>query len=114
MPHINIQTAVNTGLRKATEIFVMMDEHTSNVRYHIFKFCLDHCHPPSVRELALLTGQPVDKIPEILRVLEQEKHLMLYKENVPSQTPIAMVHPFAHLYVLHVCASPIKDLITKI
>lgn len=92
----------------------MMDEHPSNVRYHIFKFCLEHCHPPSIGELTILTGQPVDKIPEILRVLEQEKHLVLYKENVPSQTPIAMVHPFAHLYVLHIFASPIKDLTTKI
>jgi hypothetical protein len=74
-----------------------MDEHTRHVRYQIFKFCLEHCHPPSAEELAYLTGLPADIIPGILRVLEQEKHLVLYRENVPSRTPIAMVHPFAHL-----------------
>jgi hypothetical protein len=74
-----------------------MEEQSRKVRFYIFKFYLEKCHPPSAKELATLTGSSLDSVQDALKFLEEEHHLVLYKEAVGSPTPIAMVHPFSHL-----------------
>ena len=75
----------------------MMEGQGREVRFHIFKIYLENCHPPSVEELATLTGLPLGTVEDALMFLEKEHHIVLYKEAVGSPTPITMVHPFSHL-----------------
>jgi hypothetical protein len=75
----------------------MMEEQSREVRFYIFQFYLDNCHPPSAEELATLTGLSLENVQAVLKFLEEEHHLVLYKEAAGSPTPIAMVHPFSHL-----------------
>jgi hypothetical protein len=77
-----------------------MEEQSREVRFHIFKFYLEKCHPPSPEELVTLTASSLDSVQDALKFLEEEHHLVLYKEAIGSPTPIAMVHSFSHLYVL--------------
>lgn len=74
-----------------------MDEPTRKVRFEIFRFILDKCRPPTTAELADSTGHSTAEVMDILKRLEDLHHLTLYNENVPSPTPISMVHPFSHL-----------------
>jgi hypothetical protein len=74
-----------------------MEEQSSEVRFYIFKFYLDNCHPPSAGELATLTGLSLNSVQDALKFLQEEHHLVLYNEAVESPTPIAMIHPFSHL-----------------
>ncbi|KAI0131836.1 hypothetical protein BJ170DRAFT_730021 [Xylariales sp. AK1849] len=74
-----------------------MEQAAENVRYHIINFCLENCHPPSDIDLSRLTNQPLKNINTFLKILEKEKHVLLYDETVSSTTRIAMAHPFAHL-----------------
>jgi hypothetical protein len=48
-------------------------------------------------ELADSTDHSTPEVMDLLKRLEDLHHLTLYKEIVPSPTPISMVHPFSHL-----------------
>ncbi|KAH8807368.1 Alkylmercury lyase-domain-containing protein [Xylogone sp. PMI_703] len=84
-------------------------EHACEVRFHIFKFYLEHCHPPSVGELATITGKSAEDVLNSLEILEQEHHLVLHKKNIATPTPIAMVHPFAHLPTPYIVSQGVKS-----
>lgn len=74
-----------------------MDEITRKVRCEIFQFYLRECRPPTNDELAKVSGVDLVEIPPILRKLEDMHHIVLYKHDSCSPTPIAMAHPFSHL-----------------
>ncbi|KAL7892179.1 Alkylmercury lyase domain-containing protein [Trichoderma sp. SZMC 28014] len=74
-----------------------MDTETRTTRFRIMRFCLDNGRPPTVEELTKSTNLAPETVLKSLKQLEDLHHLALYKEGVPSPTPIAMVHPFSHL-----------------
>lgn len=74
-----------------------MDDITRKVRYEIFQFYQRECRPPTIDELAKVSGLNSSEIPPLLRKLEDMHHIVLYKHGSCSPTPIAMAHPFSHL-----------------
>lgn len=74
-----------------------MKEVTRKVRYELFQFYLQECCPPTEDELAKLPGLGSCEIPSILRKLEEEHRIVLYKHESCAPTPMAMAHPFPHL-----------------
>ncbi|KAK9321099.1 hypothetical protein V1517DRAFT_184841 [Lipomyces orientalis] len=74
-----------------------MDDKARKVRYEIFNFYLKECRPPTVNELAEVSGLASTEVFSILRQLEELHHIVLYKHDSCSPTPIAMAHPFSHL-----------------
>lgn len=75
----------------------IMDRRDRQLRYEIFQFLLENCRPPTVKELADNSKFSEDDVVAGLRKLHDLHHLSLYNEDVPTPTPIAMVHPFSHL-----------------
>jgi hypothetical protein len=67
------------------------------LRQLIFTHHLEHCRPPTLREMSLLADEEEKQVLEELQTLQDEHHLVLYGKNVFSPTPISMVHPFSHL-----------------
>lgn len=76
-----------------------MDDTTRKARYELFQFYLRECRPPTVDELAKASGLDSSEVPSILKKLEDAHHIVLYKHESCSPTPIAMAHPFSHLSV---------------
>ena len=74
-----------------------MDDKTRQVRYEIFNFYLKQCRPPTTDELAQVSGLDSADILPVLRQLEDLHHMVLYKHESCSPSPIAMAHPFSHL-----------------
>ncbi|KAF5858673.1 hypothetical protein ETB97_003888 [Aspergillus alliaceus] len=74
-----------------------MDKTTRNVRHQLFQFYLKECRPPTVIELATECGLNTTEIHQILDRLEELHHIVQYKHQSRSPTPIAMAHPFSHL-----------------
>jgi DNA-binding MarR family transcriptional regulator len=74
-----------------------MDEQARQVRHLLFQFYLNECRPPTVMELADQSGLMTSEVQYILDKLEQMHHIVQYKHNGRSPTPIAMAHPFSHL-----------------
>lgn len=69
------------------------------LRQFIFTYYLEHCRPPTLREMSLLADEELEEkqVLEELQTLQNAHHLVLYDKNVFSPTPISMVHPFSHL-----------------
>ncbi|KAM0518129.1 hypothetical protein ACHAPE_004536 [Trichoderma viride] len=74
-----------------------MDTETRTTRFRIMRFYLDNGRPPTLEELTKSTDLAPETVSKSLKQLEDLHHLVLYKEGVPSPTPIAMIHPFSHL-----------------
>ncbi|KAK0660336.1 hypothetical protein DIS24_g3437 [Lasiodiplodia hormozganensis] len=74
-----------------------MTDCARSVRHFIFTFYLEHCRPPTTQEIATAGSFSADQVTDALRELETSHHIVLYKDGVPSPTPIAMAHPFSHL-----------------
>jgi hypothetical protein len=74
-----------------------MDDSLRSLRHAIFTSYLDTCRPPTVDELASITGRTAVEINDGLKKLEELHHIVLHGEGVCSPTPIAMAHPFSHL-----------------
>ncbi|KAK6356704.1 hypothetical protein TWF718_001046 [Orbilia javanica] len=74
-----------------------MNHQVRTIRCFIFKFYLEHCHPPTVDDIVEATSISAEDVSEALLQLEENHHIVLYKFGVPSTTPIAMAHPFSHL-----------------
>lgn len=74
-----------------------MDEQTRNVRHIIFSFYLKYCRPPGISDIASAAGLSTSQTADALQQLESMHHIVLYKNAVPSPTPIAMAHPFSHM-----------------
>jgi len=74
-----------------------MDEQIRNVRRFIFSFYLRQSRPPGINDIASGTGLSTTLVANALQQLESQHHVVLYKDAVPSPTPIAMAHPFSHM-----------------
>ena len=74
-----------------------MDKKARQVRHKLFQFYLKECRPPTVMELAILCSLSTAEIQQILDQLEDLHHIVQYKHDGRSPTPIAMAHPFSHL-----------------
>lgn len=75
-----------------------MDSFERKLRYQVFQFYLENCRPPTIQELSTLLSLPTADVNRGLQRLRDLHHVKLYDEGVPSPTPIAMAHPFSHLY----------------
>lgn len=74
-----------------------MDDITRKVRHDIFTFYLRECRPPTLDELATESGFASTEVSPILNRLEDLHHIVLYKYEACSPSPIAMAYPFSHL-----------------
>jgi len=74
-----------------------MDQSDRQLRFEVINFWLDNCRPPTTQDLASKGGRDEADVRRGLKRLEELHHLKLYGDEVPSPTPIAMVHPFSHL-----------------
>lgn len=74
-----------------------MDDKARKVRHQLFQFYMKECRPPMVNELAAESGLDASDIHQILDQLEEMHHIVQYKHESLSPTPIAMAHPFSHL-----------------
>ncbi|OOF93323.1 hypothetical protein ASPCADRAFT_407523 [Aspergillus carbonarius ITEM 5010] len=81
-----------------------MDKKARQVRHKLFQFYLKECRPPTVMELAILCILSTAEIQQILDQLEDLHHIVQYKHDGRSPTPIAMAHPFSHLPTTFVVA----------
>jgi hypothetical protein len=70
------------------------------LRQLIFAYYLEHCRPPTLQEMSLLADEPEKQVSKDLQALQDAHHLVLYDKNIFSPTPISMVHPFSHLWVV--------------
>ena len=70
---------------------------SQKLRQLIFTYYLEHCRPPTLREMSLLADEGEKQVSEELQTLQDAHHLVLYDKKVFSPTPISMVHPFSHL-----------------
>jgi hypothetical protein len=74
-----------------------MDSRDRQLRYDIFQFVLENCRPPTIKELTGHASLSEGDVKISLKSLHDLHHLSLHDEDVPTPTPIAMVHPFSHL-----------------
>ncbi|KAA8651305.1 uncharacterized protein ATNIH1004_000186 [Aspergillus tanneri] len=74
-----------------------MNDKARKVRHQLLQFYMKECRPPTVDELAAESGLNASDIHQILDQLEELHHIVKYKHESRSPTPIAMAHPFSHL-----------------
>lgn len=76
-----------------------MNDTQRKLRYEVMKFLLRECRPPTVQDLVSQGFEDEVSVTTGLEKLRDLHHLALYEPGTPSPTPIAMAHPFSHLYV---------------